>query len=235
MRRIGVVGVLVAAALAGGPVPPARAADGLDYAQFVTFEKFVADDVDAFWAGWSREHSATYRPAASVLVPRAETHRSACGVSAADPADAGDAEVSPAFFCPRDDTVYLSAGWIYRVLYRRFGDLAAAVAVAHEWAHHVQLLQKLHPPTVMYAELQADCWAGVWVHDADRRGLLEAGDLQGAGDALYALGDYAYRSPDHHGTPRQRARELEVGYRTGDVTTCAIPTPRPRRTGVSRR
>jgi predicted metalloprotease len=149
-------------------------------------------------------------------------------MSAADPADAGDAEVSPAFFCPRDDTVYMSAGWIYRVLYRQFGDLAAAVAVAHEWAHHVQLLRKLHPPTVMYAELQADCWAGVWVHDAGERGLLEPGDLAGAGDALAALGDYAYRSPDHHGTPRQRERELGVGYRTGDVNTCAIPVPHRR-------
>ena len=45
------------------------------------------------------------------------------------------------------------------------------------------------------------------------------------------LGDYAYRSPDHHGTPRQRERELGVGFRTGDATTCAIPTPRSRRAG----
>jgi predicted metalloprotease len=216
---------MVVAAVVAAPMPPARAQDGLDYPRFVAFEESVARDVDAFWTTWSREHAAEYRSTELVLVPKAETHRSACGVSAADPVDAGDAEVSPAFFCPRDDTVYASAGWLYRVLYRRFGDLAAAVAVAHEWAHHVQALQKLRPSTVMYAELQADCWAGVWVHDAGRRGLLEAGDLQGAGDALYALGDYAYRSPDHHGTPRQRERELGVGYRTGDVNTCGLPAP----------
>jgi len=229
MRRAGLIGAMVVVALVGTPMRAARAEDGLDYAHFVAFEQAVADDVDAFWTTWSRDHSAVYRSATLVLVPKAETHRSACGVSAADPPDAGDAEVSPAFFCPRDDTVYLSAGWIYREIYRRFGDLAAAVAVAHEWAHHVQFLQKLHPPTVMFAELQADCWAGVWVHDAGQRGLLDPGDLQGAGRALYALGDYAYRAPDHHGTPRQRERELGVGYRTGDASTCDIPTPRTRR------
>ena len=229
MRRVGLVGAMVVAALLGTPMRAARAEDGLDYAHFVAFEQAVAHDVDAFWTSWSREHSAAYRSADLVLVPKAETHRSACGASAADPADAGDAEVSPAFFCPRDDTVYLSAGWIYREIYRRFGDLAAAVAVAHEWAHHVQTLQKLHPPSVMFAELQADCWAGVWVRDAGERGLLDPGDLAGAGRALYALGDYAYRAPDHHGTPRQRERELGVGYRTGDVNSCDIPTPRARR------
>jgi len=230
MRRAGLVGAMVVAALVGTPMRAARAEDGLDYAHFVAFEQSVAEDVDAFWTTWSREHSTAYRSTELVLVPKAETHRSACGVSAADPADAGDAEVSPAFYCPRDDTVYLSAGWIYREIYRKFGDLAAAVAVAHEWAHHVQTVRKLDLPTVMYAELQADCWAGVWVHDAGHRGLLEPGDLEGAGDALYALGDYAYRSPDHHGTPRQRQRELGVGYRTADPSTCDIPTPRAPRT-----
>jgi predicted metalloprotease len=214
---------MVVAALLAAPMQPARAQDGLDYPHFVAFEQSVADDVDAFWTTWSKDHSTPYKSAGFVLVPKAETHRSACDVSAADPQDAPEAEVSPAFFCPRDDTVYMSASWIYRVLYQRFGDLAAAVAVAHEWAHHVQALQKEDPPTVMFAELQADCWAGVWVHDADARGLLEAGDLEGAGKALYALGDHAYRAPDHHGTPRQRERELTVGYRTGDVAECHLP------------
>jgi hypothetical protein len=230
MRRIGVVGALMVAALVGSPMPVARAQDGLDYAHFVVFEQAVADDVDAFWTTWSRENGMTYRSTELVLVPKAETHRSACGVSAADPEDAGDAEVSPAFYCPRDDTVYLSAGWIYREIYQKFGDLAAAVAVAHEWAHHAQTVRKLTLPTVMFAELQADCWAGVWVHDAGQRGLLEPGDLEGAGDALYALGDYAYRARDHHGTPRQRQRELAIGYRGGDPSSCNIPTPRAPRT-----
>ncbi|HZE65354.1 MAG TPA: neutral zinc metallopeptidase [Sporichthyaceae bacterium] len=227
MRRGGLIGVVVAVVLTVAPMPTARAEDGLDYPRFVAFEQSVADDVDSFWTSWSQAHASAYHSAHLVLVPAAETHNSGCGVAAADPRD-GAEDASPAFYCPRDDTVYLSAGWLYRAIYQRFGDLAAAVAVAHEWAHHVQTLDKLHPPSVMFAELQADCWAGVWVHDADVRDLLDPGDLPGAGQALYALGDYAYRSADHHGTPRQRLRELTVGYRVGDPAQCDIPTPRRR-------
>ncbi|HEY2831478.1 MAG TPA: neutral zinc metallopeptidase [Sporichthyaceae bacterium] len=227
MRRVGFLGVLVAAALVGTPMQAARADDGLTYNHFVAFEQAVADDVDSFWASWSREHSAPYHSARLVLAPQGRSRNSACGVAVADPVDGAD-DASPAFYCPRDDTVYMSAGWLYRVIYRNFGDLAAAVALAHEWSHHVQRLHKLHPPTVEIAELQADCWAGVWAHDAGDRGLLDAGDLAGAGQALYALGDYDYRSPDHHGTPRQRERELSVGYRNGDPARCDLPQPRRR-------
>jgi predicted metalloprotease len=229
MRRAGIIIAAVAAVLAGAPVPAAQADDGLDYAHFEAFERSVAEDVDAFWATWSQQHAAPYRSARLVIAAAGQSRDSGCEVAVADPVDGGEGPSSPAFFCPRDDTVYLAAGWLYREIYQRFGDLAAAVAVAHEWAHHVQTLRGLDAPSVMVAELQADCWAGVWVHDADERALLEAGDLQGAGRALYALGDYAYRSPGHHGTPRQRQRELEVGYRTGDPAQCDLPAPRVRR------
>jgi predicted metalloprotease len=227
MRRVALVGVLVAATLVATPVQSARADDGLDYRHFVAFEESVAADVDSFWARWSREHSAPYHSARLVLAAPARSRHSACGVAVADPVD-GVEDASPAFYCPRDDTVYMSTGWLYREIYGKFGDLAAAVALAHEWAHHVQTAHRLHPPTVMFAELQADCWAGVWAHDAGDRGMLEPGDLQGAGQALYALGDYHYRSADHHGTPRQRERELTVGYRNGDPAHCDLPISRSR-------
>lgn len=228
MKRVGVIGAMVAAALMGAPVSTAQAEDGLDFAHFVAFERSVADDVDGFWAAWSQDHAAPYRAPRLVLAPAGQSRDSGCGVAAGDPADGADGSVSPAFYCPKDDTVYLAAGWLYREIYHRFGDLAAAVVVAHEWAHHVQALKEVDAPTVMVAELQADCWAGVWVHDADERDLLDPGDLRGAGQAMYALGDYAYRSPGHHGTPRQRQRQLNVGYRGGEPSQCDLPSPRPR-------
>lgn len=226
MKRAGVIGAALAAVLTGTPMSAAQAEDGLDYAHFVAFERSVSGDVDGFWAKWSQDHSAPYRSARLVFAPPGQSRDSGCGVAVADPADGADGAVSPAFYCPQDQTVYLAAGWLYREIYRRFGDLAAAVVVAHEWAHHVQGLRELEPPTVMVAELQADCWAGVWVNDADARDLLDPGDLQGAGEALYALGDYAYRAPDHHGTPRQRQRALDVGYRSGNPAQCDLPPPR---------
>jgi predicted metalloprotease len=117
--------------------------------------------------------------------------------------------------------VYLSSAWTYRELYEKFGDFAAAVAIAHEWAHHTQLLVGTTAATTMKLELQADCWAGVWGRDADDRQLVEAGDLDEAARALYALGDYEYDAPDHHGTPAQRRAAFRRGYRAGDPDHCA--------------
>jgi predicted metalloprotease len=76
----------------------------------------------------------------------------------------------------------------------------------------------------MRAELQADCWAGVWAHDAKARGRLQSGDMAGAGQALYSMGDYNYNSPTHHGTPAQRERELRIGYRNGNPAQCDLPS-----------
>jgi predicted metalloprotease len=208
---VAVLGALVTTAA------PAGAEDGLDYKQFRSFESRVADDVGAFWAAWSREHGQPYQAPRFVLTPVAHRTASACGVGSAEP---DEPDSSPAFYCPKDRTVYFASGWLYRAIYQHFGDFASAIAVAHEWAHHVQTLQKLEPGSVMAAELQADCWAGVWGHDADRRGELEVGDVEEAGKALFALGDYQYKNPDHHGTPRQRVRWLNVGLKSGDVGRC---------------
>jgi predicted metalloprotease len=223
MRRVAVIGLLVTAVLAAAPMPAAQAQDGLAYRQFATFEQSVAGDVNSFWARWSRKHGVRYDSGRLAIVPAGRYRISACGKRVADPVDM-TANASPAFYCPRDDTVYLSGGWLYREIYRRYGDLAAAVAVAHEWAHHVQQVRGKHPRTVMRAELQADCWAGVWAHDAKGRGRLQSGDMAGAGQALYSMGDYNYNSPTHHGTPAQRERELRIGYRNGNPAQCDLPS-----------
>jgi predicted metalloprotease len=38
-------------------------------------------------------------------------------------------------------------------------------------------------------ELQADCFAGIWAHSTQQRGLLEKGDVQSALGAAAAVGD----------------------------------------------
>jgi predicted metalloprotease len=207
-------GTTVVAGLTG--VAPAHAEDGLDYAGYVRFERAVASDVDAYWA---RRVGEDYQSPRLVLAAKGHYAESACGAPAGDP-DAEHADASPAFECPRDDTVYLSSAWTYRELYEKFGDFAAAVAIAHEWAHHAQLLIGSAAKSTMQLELQADCWAGVWGRDADGRGLVEAGDLDEAARALYAMGDYEYTAPDHHGTPAQRRAAFKRGYAAGDPGGC---------------
>src|SRR5690606_444182 len=81
-------------------------------------------------------------------------------------------------------------------------------------------------------ELQADCYAGVWAHHANRRAhVLEAGDVQEAMAAAAAIGDDRLQrraggqvSPESftHGTSAQRQAALEAGLESGDVASCAL-------------
>ncbi|MGQ0465706.1 MAG: neutral zinc metallopeptidase [Sporichthyaceae bacterium] len=224
MKRVGVAAAVVGLVVSGGGT--AWANHELDQTDFAAFARVVTGDVNAYWAQWSRTHSSTYREAQLVLATDGPSEVGACGVAAGDPAT-DEGAISPAFYCPRDATIYLSVGWVYREIYQRFGDLAAAVVVAHEYAHHMQVVQNVEADSVTAAELQADCLAGVWTRDAADRGLLDQNDLDGAAKALYALGDYAYDNPNHHGTPVQRRHWLAVGFEAGDPTKCDAPDPRP--------
>jgi hypothetical protein len=75
-------------------------------------------------------------------------------------------------------------------------------------------------------ELQADFYAGVWAHYAERRGIIEPGDIEEALNAATAIGDdrlqsqgQGYVVPDSftHGTSAQRVRWFRKGYETGDI------------------
>jgi len=117
--------------------------------------------------------------------------------------------------------------------------------IAHEIGHHVQTLlgisEKVHSArrrvsqvegnklSVMQ-ELQADCFAGLWAHHANRtRQILEEGDIEEALNAASAIGDdrlqqrgRGYVTPDSftHGSSRQRVRWFRQGFKTGDVGQC---------------
>jgi len=102
---------------------------------------------------------------------------SACGT--------GQAAMGP-FYCPLDQKVYLDLSF-FQELDQKFGapgDFAQAYVIAHEVGHHVQNLTgaaekvrnaqqrargkaEANQYSVML-ELQADCYAGVWAHDAAR-------------------------------------------------------------------
>jgi hypothetical protein len=79
-------------------------------------------------------------------------------------------------------------------------------------------------------ELQADCYAGVWAHHANRtQQVLEPGDVQEGLAAAAAIGDdrlqrSAGRSvtPDSftHGSSEQRQRWLQTGLQSGDPAAC---------------
>jgi predicted metalloprotease len=79
-------------------------------------------------------------------------------------------------------------------------------------------------------ELQADCFAGVWAHQADKsRQILEAGDIEEGLNAASAIGDdriqrktQGYVVPDAftHGSSAQRVRWFKIGFESGNLQAC---------------
>lgn len=153
-----------------------------------------------------------------------------------------NAAVGP-FYCPGDQKLYIDLSF-FQELQTRFrapGDFAAAYVVAHEVGHHIQnLLGTMNQVNraqrgmseaeanqlSVRLELQADFLAGVWAHHAQKKGLLDVGDVEEALAAASAVGDdrlqgegQGYVVPDSftHGTSEQRARWFRKGLETGDI------------------
>ena len=154
------------------------------------------------------------------------------------------------FYCPQDGKVYLDLGF-FSELDRRFGapgDFAQAYVIAHEFGHHVQTLLGLNErasedrrsganSASVALELQADCFAGVWGHEAARSGRaaagkveLDPGDVEEALRAAAAIGDDRLQKmstgrvmPDRftHGSSAQRVEWFRRGMESGDPRACS--------------
>lgn len=201
----------------------------------VQFVSFVLDDTQKTWDALLPQQANTpYRHAKLVLFRDYTT--SACG---------GAETATGPFYCPGDEKVYIDLGF-YDELKRRFGapgEFAQAYVLAHEIGHHVQKLigieskvrqfQSQNPGSANAAsvqmELQADCFAGVWAHSTQQRGLLEQGDVQSALGAAAAVGDDHIQQmargrvqPETftHGTSQQRMDWFNRGLNSGSISSC---------------
>lgn len=208
-------------------------------------EERLVDFVDAVMrdaqASWQQRLGDRFQPT-RVRLFRDEI-QSACGTAES---------ASGPFYCPGDHKVYLDLGF-FEELQRRFqapGDFAQAYVVAHELGHHVQSLlgidqrvrrsQQANPeeanPLSVRLELQADCFAGVWGHDASQSGRaargqveLDPGDAEEALRAAAAIGDdriqrmstgRVFPEKFTHGTSRQRTEWFQRGFTSGDMRAC---------------
>jgi uncharacterized protein len=201
----------------------------------VQFVSFVLDDTQKTWEQLLPQQAGTqYRHAKLVLFR--DSTSSACG--------GAEAATGP-FYCPGDEKVYIDLGF-YDELKRRFGapgEFAQAYVLAHEIGHHIQKLigieskvrqfQNQNPGTAnavsVKMELQADCFAGVWAHSTQQRGLLEAGDVQSALGAASAVGDDHIQQMTRgriqpetftHGSSQQRMDWFNRGLNSGLISAC---------------
>ena len=196
------------------------------------FVSVVLGDTEETWNRIFRSAGREYQE--PVLVLFDGQVQSACG---------GASAASGPFYCPADQKVYLDLSF-FRELDQRFGapgDFAAAYVIAHEVGHHVQTLLGVSRSVreqqqgqgraganqlSVAMELQADCFAGVWGHHANRKQLLDQGDVDEGLQAAAAIGDDRLTkgrvSPESftHGTSEQRARWLRQGLSSGDINSC---------------
>ncbi len=153
-------------------------------------------------------------------------------------------EATGPFYCPADEKVYIDLSF-FDELHDRFGvsgDFARAYVIAHEVGHHIQKLlgtsdamdraraqrsDKEYNKLSVKMELQADFYAGVWAHHAQKlKNILQSGDIASALNAANAIGDdrlqkqsKGYIVPDAftHGTSAQRMYWFKKGFDTGDM------------------
>jgi uncharacterized protein len=151
------------------------------------------------------------------------------------------------FYCPGDQKVYIDLSFWNELeaQFKAAGDFAQAYVIAHEVGHHIQTITGISKQVreaqsraskaqqnqlQVLMELQADCYAGIWAHHAERsRQILEQGDIEEALAAASAVGDdtiqkrmQGYVQPESftHGTAQQRMQWFKRGLETGSMQAC---------------
>ena len=164
--------------------------------------------------------------------------QSACG---------GASSATGPFYCPGDQKVYLDTGFFNDMKQKLGGggDFAQAYVIAHEVGHHIQTItgtsEKVNAARqrgkaeganglLVRQELQADCYAGLWAHFAQKEEQwMEAGDLESAIRTAQAIGDDTLQKqsqgmvvPDAftHGSAEQRMAWFTRGFESGNINQC---------------
>jgi predicted metalloprotease len=197
----------------------------------------ATDDVQNYWTtNMSTFFGGAYTPTKTVLFTDAVD--TGCGQATS--------QTGP-FYCPVDQLVYIDLGFMQALEQQLIGkptDLAEQYIIAHEYGHHIQNLvginqqvqqaQQNDPGRAnqysVAMELQADCYAGMWVGDVASRGLLDSADeINEALNAAAGVGDDRIQEKMQgridkeawtHGSAEQRQTWFTRGYNSGDPNQC---------------
>jgi predicted metalloprotease len=206
-----------------------------DEQQKYEFAKFVINDVQKTWDTVLPQESNEQYHHAKLDLFRDAT-RSACGTAS---------DATGPFYCPLDERIYLDLGF-FDELSQRFGapgQFGQAYVIAHEAGHHVQhilgISDKVHDAEEsspdranelsVRLELQADCFAGVWAHNAQTRNILDPGDIDQGLAAAASVGDDRLQrmagrrvNPEKwtHGSAEQRSTWFRRGFESGHIANC---------------
>lgn len=180
--------------------------------------QLALDDLGTYWTRTLPElYDVEFTPLTGGYVPYGpDSPLPACGPEPLT----YDVIAENALYCPAEDLIAWDRVKLLPDLQERFGALTVGLVMAHEFSHAVQARVGVRGATVTL-ELQADCFAGAWVDDADDRiptfhtaadaldqavaGLLELRD---------SLGVPGYAS-SAHGSGFDRVSAFQQGYEDG--------------------
>ena len=200
----------------------------------LTLTKFAAD-LDAFWAVELPKHyKIPYRPLRGYFAYDSVNNPPDCGTRMRYTEIAGNA-----FYCRVADYIAFDNEQLFPDLYEGFGDISLGMVLAHEFGHAVQTRTKTRLPSV-YAELQADCFAGSWLrHVADGKSKfvkLDSGVIEDALSATLAFRDrpgIGAQEAGAHGNGFDRTGAVQIGYDEGTGRCAAFRTNPPPVTATS--
>jgi Putative neutral zinc metallopeptidase len=132
-----------------------------------------------------------------------------------------------AMYCQRDHKIFWDADW-FDELDRLFGAVAPLSVLAHEYGHHISdlflNLAGTGPSYSKQEELQADCFAGMYLREANKKlGLsnrqlvLEAFELYKSADPK---SDEPWFASGRHGSGMERLGALTRGFLFNSLKRC---------------
>lgn len=204
--------------------------------ELADFVSVVLANTEDVWSTIFQQNGTQYQKPRLVLFRNGVN--SACGFA--------QSAMGP-FYCPGDNKLYIDLSF-YEDMKTQLGapgDFAQAYVIAHEVGHHVQnllgiskkvreaesRLSKIEANRLsVKQELQADCFAGIWGHYADKNfRMIEDGDLEEALTAASAIGDDNLQKkargsvqPESftHGSAKQRVEWFKRGMDSGSIEAC---------------
>jgi predicted metalloprotease len=183
--------------------------DGTDTPEEFAEDVGAARDIaEEYWAAQFRQSGIRFRPIAG-LIPYERQGEVDCGGQPLG--------LKNAAYCSAGDFIAYDVNWAFAA-FRQIGDAFIFYLLGHEYAHAVQIRLGIRKQFTIQQELQADCMAGAYIGDMERRGRLslQDGDTDELARGLEAVGDdpgQPWFAEGAHGTARQRTQAFANGYR----------------------
>ncbi len=186
-------------AAAGTPVGPVVHADRIDLAPYEDRMPGIERSVGVFYTAETKKLGYDWRE------PTIEPATSAC---AGAPANAR--------FCAAGVSIDYDETFM-RTAYERFGDAAAGIVMAHEYAHALQSEQAMETSPLVH-DLQGDCIAGAWLWEREQT-MTNAITMP---EIIHAATGMLNPNQDDAGF--QRVRAAQFGFtsynRDHDISAC---------------